>query len=147
MIRMIDQGTLPGIPPGAGSFCDARDVAAAMVAAAERGRVGECYLLGGHDVTFEELIALVARELSRPVPRRRVRASVLEAMAHLAELASYVTGREPDLTPSSATLVTHRIFVSSEKAERELDYRVRPLAETLHDTIRWLHTEGLLRPR
>lgn len=144
LIRMVDAGTLPAVPQGAGSFCDARDVAAAMIAAATHGRVGESYLLGGHDLGFPDLVRLIAERLGRPAPTRRLPEPLLRLVARLFEATSYVTGREPRLTPESLALVSHRLFVRSDKAARELGYRCRPIETTLDDAIAWLRSEGLL---
>jgi dihydroflavonol-4-reductase len=147
MIAMIDEGTLPAIPPGSGSFCDARDVARAMRIAAERGRASESYLIGGHDLSFDTLCKTIAQRLGCAPPTRRLPAFVLRALARGYELGSYATGREPRITPESVGMVTHHMLVSSKKAERELDYRARPLEETLDDAIAWMRREGTLRAR
>jgi hypothetical protein len=57
---------------------------------------------------------------------------------------SYLTRREPDLTPEKATLLSSELLCSSEKAERELGYRGVPLQTMLEDCHRWLLAEGLL---
>lgn len=70
MIRMVHQRRLPGIPSGSGTFCHAEQVALAHIAAAERGKLGDNYLLPGTDASFAEVIRLIAELTGRRAPRR-----------------------------------------------------------------------------
>lgn len=145
MARLIHQRKLPGVPGGAGSFADSREVARALVTAAELGRSGEIYLLGGPDGTFLEIVTELGRLLDRKVPTRPLPGAVLRAYARFQELVSYVTRREPEITPEGAAQVTASFFVDDAKACRELGYRHVPLADSLRDTVAWMKTEGLLQ--
>jgi len=64
-LNLVEQRRLPGVPPGRAWFCHAREVAAAQVAAFERGRSGHHYLLGGTDATFLELAQQIGERLGR----------------------------------------------------------------------------------
>jgi nucleoside-diphosphate-sugar epimerase len=143
---LIDRGRLPGIPPGRASFCHVREVAAAHLSAWERGRSGHHYLLGGADATFLEVVQRVGQLLGRPTPTRPTPAFLSKLAGHLSLWGSYLTRREPDLTPEKATLLCAELVCSSEKAERELGYRPAPLETMLADCHRWLLEEGLLSP-
>jgi dihydroflavonol-4-reductase len=144
---LIERGRLPGVPPGRASFCHAREVAAAELAAWEQGRCGHHYLLGGADASFLELVQAVGRLLGRPTPNRTTPAWLSKMAGHLALWVSYLTGREPELTPEKARLLSAELVCSSRKAERELGYRPVPLETMLADCHRWLLDQGLLRPR
>ena len=142
--RLIDEGRLPGVPPGRASFCHAREVATAHVAAFERGHPGHHYLLGGADATFLELVQRIGELLGRPAPSRATPAFLSKLAGRLSLWGSYVTRREPDLTPEKATLLSSDLICSSEKAEQELGYRGVPLRTILQDCHRWMLDEGLL---
>jgi nucleoside-diphosphate-sugar epimerase len=142
---LIDQGRLPGVPPGRGSFCHAREVANAQLAAWERGRCGHHYLLGGADASFLELVQAVGRLLGRPTPTRTTPAWLSKLAGRVSLWGSYLTGNEPDLTPEKATLLSADLLCSSHKAERELGYRSVSLESMLADCHRWLIEQGLLR--
>jgi len=142
--RLIDQGRLPGVPPGRASFCHAREVAAAHIAAWERGRSGHHYLLGGADATFLEMVQLIGKLLGRPAPSRTTPAFLSKLAGRLSLWRSYLTRQEPDLTPEKATLLSSELLCSSEKAERELGYQSVPLETMLEDCHRWLLAQGLL---
>jgi len=142
---LIEQGKLPGVPPGRSSFCHVREVAAAHLAAFERGRSGHHYLLGGADATFLELVQQIGKLLEQPTPSRVTPVFLSKLAGRLALWGSYLTRREPDLTPEKATLLSSELLCSSEKAERELGYRSVPLETMLEDCHRWMLAEGLLR--
>lgn len=141
---LIEQGRLPGVPPGRASFCHAREVAAAHVAAFERGHSGHHYLLGGADATFLELVQQIGKLLGQPTPSRVTPAFLSKLAGRLSLWGSYLTRREPDLTPEKATLLSSELLCSSEKADRELGYRSVPLQTMLEDCHRWMLAEGLL---
>jgi nucleoside-diphosphate-sugar epimerase len=145
--RLIDEKRLPGVPPGRASFCPVREVAAAHLAAFERGRSGHHYLLGGIDATFLELVQQIGELLGRPTPSRPTPAFLSKLAGRLSLWGSYLTRREPDLTPEKATLLSSELLCSSEKAEQELGYRGVPLRTMLEDCHRWMLDEGLLERR
>ncbi|MGK2855573.1 MAG: SDR family oxidoreductase [Thermoanaerobaculia bacterium] len=142
LIRLVRDGKLPGIPPGAGSWCHVREVARAHVAAFEQGRTGEHYLLGGTDATFLEAVQTIGRIVGKPVPRKAMPAFVLKSVATLYELASFVTRREPEITPEGAALVCETILTDCSKAVRELGYRSVPLERMLSDCWDWMQGDG-----
>jgi nucleoside-diphosphate-sugar epimerase len=144
LIRLVHAGRLPGVPPGANSFCHVREVAAAHVAAAERGGTGENYLLGGTDASFLEAVRVIAEVTGREPPARVTPAFVLHTVGHLSAWLSYLTGAEPRITPEMAGIVCRHLFCDSSKAERDLDYRPVPLRPMIEESFRWLTAEGEL---
>ncbi|HEX4894808.1 MAG TPA: SDR family oxidoreductase [Solimonas sp.] len=145
MFRLVQQGRLPAVPPGGGSFCHAQSVARALIAAGERGRVGHNYLLGGAQVSYLGLIEAVARELG--LRRRAVTAhpGVLGVYARLEEWVAPLFGREPDITRDAVSLLATNLYCQSTKAQAELGYEPQPLETMLRDCHQWLKAEGLLR--
>lgn len=144
LIRLIHTGRLPGAMPGSLSFCHSREVARAHVAAAERGRTGENYLLGGTDASFLELVRTVGEVLGRPVPERILSPALLYVASRVGHWASYVTGRPPRITPEMVGMATRRITCDSTKAQRELGFRTVPLRIMVEDSVAWLRREGFL---
>lgn len=144
MIVMTYEGTIPGVPPGSGVFCDALAVAEAHVAAAEKGREGENYLLGGAEATFLEVFEQIGELLDREVPSRPVPAWLFRLIAVASDLGSLLTGREPEVTREVASMVTTHPRIVSDRAERELGYRHVSLRGMLTTCIRWLEEEGVI---
>lgn len=133
---------LPFGIPGVGVPTDARDVAAAMIAAAERGRSGERYIVGGErPVSFRELFGLLEELSGVPAPRLFVPYWLALAFAYGSELASRATGR-PAMAPVEGIRTLRRARpISSAKAMRELGVTLRPLRDTLRDEIAWFRAE------
>src|SRR5262249_52297569 len=142
LFRMLKEGKLPGVPPGSGSWCHSREVARAHLTAVTRGDIGENFLLGGTDATYAELTAIMAALLGVKPPKPAP-AFILKAIGSVNEWMSYFTGKEPDMTLGSATLVCSDWRVDSSKAVRELGYRPTSLREMTEDSYRWQKDEGL----
>jgi len=144
LVGLVAAGKLPGMPPGALPFCHVREVARAHVAAFEKGRKGENYLLGGTDASFVELLREIGAALGKPVPARPTPAWVLRVLGALGALGGALTGAEPTLTPEMARQATRELTCDCTKAMRELDYRAVPLREMVGDCVAWLAAEGRL---
>jgi dihydroflavonol-4-reductase len=144
LIRLGAEGRLPAVPPGRCSFCHAAEVARAHVAAAERGKTGENYILGGADASYLEVIRTLSEVMQRDLRARRVPAPVLYLVGHALGLASRFTGSEPFVTPDAAAYLSATLICRSDKAIRELGYRPVPLRVMLDDCYRWMLAEGLL---
>jgi dihydroflavonol-4-reductase len=121
-----------------------REVAKAHIAAAERGRVGERYLLGGADASLLELVTIIGELDGKPVPKHASPAWLLKLVAAVGESVSLVTGREPALTREAATMATRSLFCNCTKAQGELGFRAVPLRSMVEDCYRWMKDEGRL---
>jgi dihydroflavonol-4-reductase len=146
LIALIDAGQLPGVPPGAGSFCHVTEVAKAHIAAVEKGRTGANYILSGVDASFLELARTISDLLHRKAPRRAVPKAVLRVAGRVYPLLSVFSGEEPRLTPEKVALVTNRVIANSERAQRELGFNAAvPLRTMLEECIQWMRAEGMLQ--
>ncbi len=144
MIEMTVKGTIPGVPPGGGSFCHAAAVADAMIAAAARGQPGRNYLLAGADASFLEVFRIIGDLTGKKVPRRAMPAAALRLYARLLTGLAAITGREPQITPAIADVVTGHARFSCDRAIRELGYQPVSLAAMIGDAYAWMRDEGLL---
>ncbi len=121
------------------NLVDARDVAEGMILAAERGRQGERYLLGGENVSLAELLQTLERVLGRKRTRLRVPSLVALATGSASEwIANTFTGRAPVATAEGVRLALRSSRFDSDKAARELGYAPRPIEEALTAASRWL---------
>jgi len=135
---------LPGVPPGAGTFCHAERVAQALIAAAEHGRSGHNYLLSGADASFVELFGVINRVTGSSVPLRSLPGWLLRWSARASVALAALTGREPELTPEGVAIVLARARVASRKAEHELGYRAAKVETMIEDSYGWLKGQGLV---
>lgn len=131
------------VPPGGINVVDARDVAAALPAAMERGRPGERYLMGGHNWTLVEFFGRLERLTKIPGPRLRAPGNLawLAARAQAAVLRQL--GRTPPVEPSSVEMARYFWYFDSTRARDELGFTPRDPSETLHDTVRYLRERFL----
>lgn len=121
------------------------DVAAGHLAALQKGRVGERYILGGQDVLLGDMLGEIARQAGRAPPKVRLPRRLIFPFAYGAEALAYVTGREPFVTTTGLRLAKDHMFFSSAKAVRELGYAARPYGEAVADAIAWFRGHGYLR--
>lgn len=147
VLLAVARRRLPALVDAGFDWVDVRDVAAGAVAALERGRRGERYLLSGRWAPFRELARAVADAAGVPAPS-------LASPLWLARLAAPLAGALASLTPAAGHLTVDAIEmlrrshrdVRHDKATRELGYSPRPLAETAADTVAWFREAGLLEP-
>lgn len=145
LFTMISNDTLPGVPPGEGSYCHVREVAAAHIAAFERGKKGENYILAGVDCSFLEVVNKISTLLGKKEKSNTVPSSILAVLGWSSNLLSKFTGKEPNMTPEKAKMVSKRVVANSAKARSELDYKDDiSIDEMLTDSYNWLKSEQLI---
>ena len=121
------------------------DVAAGHVLALERGRIGEAYILGGHDLGMPELLAMVDDVMGRRTPRRaRLPRGLLWPVALGMEGAARAFGIEPLVTREMLAMAKKRMFFSPAKAVAELGYAPRPARQAVADAVAWFRGAGWL---
>ena len=121
------------------------DVAEGHLAAADKGRIGERYILGGENMALAEILAEVASTVGRRPPRLRMPHRMLFPVAFGAELAARVTGREPFVTLDGVRMSRKKMYFSSERASRELAYAPRPARQAIADAVAWFAANGYLK--
>ena len=120
------------------------DVAAGHLLALQRGRSGECYILGGENMTLQAILADIAQLVGRKPPRLRLPAGALLPVALVAEAVARLSGGSTRLTVEGVRLARKRMFFCSDKAVRELGYRWRPARAAFADAVAWWRAQGAL---
>ncbi|HEX3501689.1 MAG TPA: hopanoid-associated sugar epimerase [Stellaceae bacterium] len=118
------------------------DVAIGHVLAAERGRIGERYILGGEDLSLADILAAVAELAGRSKPWLRLPLAPLMPVAWLAEGLASITGKEPFVTRDGLRMARKKMYFSSAKAASELGYAPRPVRQGLAEAIAWFRQAG-----
>ena len=147
LIMEVSAGRVPGSTSGSTCIVDVRDVCRGMIAAWRQGKRGERYILGGPNVSYAELFALIAKELGRKPPRLALPDALVKASGVFGDLVERVTGREITLNSavtSYAVCAGYRF--SSDKAKRELGYTVSPVDVAIREAIAWFRARGMLPP-
>lgn len=129
--------------PGGFNAVDVDDLAEGHVLAEERGRIGERYILGGHNVDYQDFFALVAELSGMPGPKFRLPPLVTLGLGWLMETyADQVSRKQPLFTYKGGRLMTRRLFFDCTKARRELGLATTPLRSTLERSIEWFRRHG-----
>lgn len=140
VLLALARGRMPGLVAGGFSWVDARDVAAAAIAAESRGRAGAAYLVSGPWRSVTDVARIAAGWAGVRPPRLVVPLPIARALAPFAEIWGRASGREPLFTRESLRpLDTHR-HVRWTRAEADLDHRPRPVEETIVDTLEWFRS-------
>jgi dihydroflavonol-4-reductase len=138
-------GRMPAYVDTGLNFVHVDDVATGHIAAWQKGRIGERYILGGQNVLLGDMLRDIAHRVGRKPPRVRLPRRLIYPIAYGAEAIAHFTGREPFVTTVGLKLAKDRMFFSSAKAERELDYRPRPYGEAVAEAIAWFRQNGYLK--
>ncbi len=128
---------VPGIVDGGSSMVDARDVAAAMLAAVEHGRAGQRYIIGGRFYTLERVMQGLEAVSGVKGPRIKLPHPLVMTVAFFQEIFGRMTGKDVLITREGVRTMHAKLAVTSAKAERELGATFRRLNETLRDVVRW----------
>jgi len=133
---------VPGYPSGGMNLVDVDDVAEGHVLAEEKGRVGERYILGNHNLTYKEFYDVVA-ELGgvRPV-RRKLPKGLMLGMSWAFERISSISQKPPPITYKGAQYASKRLWFDCTKAHQELGMPRTELRETVEKSIRWFRGNG-----
>ncbi len=143
-IIKIIKGEMPIGMQGSFNLCDVRDLAAGCIAAADKGRRGECYILANEEVTLKEMCQMLDKELHCGTCKAYLPLGLAKKLAKIMEKKAAHGGTQPIMTTFSVYNLERNNRFDYSKAERELGYKTRPYAETLHDEAVWLMEAGKL---
>src|SRR5271155_206427 len=125
------------------NLVDVRECACGHVAALEKGRSGERYILGGENLTLKQILDKLAAITGLPSPK--IKGPYVMALA-TGVVDEFVTGRilgrEPRATIDAVRMGRKKMFVSSSKAERELGWKIVPVDDALHRAVDWFQQHG-----
>jgi dihydroflavonol-4-reductase len=148
-VRRFLDGEVLAAPRGGIAVVDVRDVAAAMLAAMERGRPGERYLLNGANLSVPAFLERLERISGVPAPGARLpksRGLAVEATRLFGKAVKAIGGELP-VAVEDVEMAQYYWYCDSGKAMRELGFAPRDLTDTLRDTISDLIARGVAHPR
>jgi len=126
---------------GSNSFVDVRDVCRAMIGLMESNISGERFILTSENLPFRNVFNLIADNLNKKRPSLRVTRLMGEMAWRLNMIYSIITGKPPLITKETARSGQKRIFFSSEKIRKQLDFEFIPVEQSVKDTCRLLMKE------
>jgi dihydroflavonol-4-reductase len=139
---------MPGYIDTGLNWVHVRDVAAGHVLAAEKGRIGERYILGHADGNWgmEEVLATLEQLTGIPAPKRRIPYAVALGAAYANETISFFTRHEPRAPLAGVRMARHKMFFNPAKAIRELGLPQTPPKQALAEAVEWFRENGYVRP-
>jgi len=136
------KGDMPAFVDTGLNVVDVRDTAEGHLLAAEHGRAGERYILGCENLTLEQILARLAKISGGTVPRWRIPYLVAYAAGVASTGWANVTGREPRAPLDAVKMARKKMFVSSDKAKRELGFNPGPVDRALERAVDWFRANG-----
>jgi len=141
------QGKMPAYVDTGLNVVAVEDVAAGHLLAAEKGRIGERYILGARNMTLKQILDALSAITGRPAPRLRLPHGIALAAGYADEFYSRLAGREPRIPVEGVKMSRHKMFVESDKAARELGYKPGKVEAALERAVRWYEEHGYIATR
>ncbi len=135
-------GRMPAYVDTGLNFVPVEDAAMGHLLAAEHGRIGERYILGGENLTLKQALEILAHLSGRPAPRMRVPHVIALAAGYADAALSRLMGREPQIPLDGVRMARHTMFVNTEKARAELGFSPGPVAAAFERAVRWFQSNG-----
>ena len=125
------------------NLVDVKECARGHIAALEKGRTGERYILGGENLTLKQILDKLAAITGLPSPRVRVPYVMALATGIVDEvMTGHILGREPRVTIDAVRMGRKKMFVSSARAERELGWKAGRVDDALRRAVEWFQANG-----
>src|ERR1700676_3090759 len=140
-------GKMPGYVETGLNFVGVEDCAAGHLLIAERGKIGERYLLGAENLTLKQLLDTLAKITGLRAPSLKIPHGVALGVAYASTAFSRLLGREPQIPVEGVKIAQHMMFVDASRAQRELQFRPGAVAAALERAVRWYEANGYVSPR
>jgi len=145
IIRDFLDGRMPSYIDTGLNVVHVRDVAIGHWLAAEKGRVGQRYILGGENLTFKRILDILSEITGLPAPRFKTPYAVAYAFAAIDTAWSRLTGGEPRAPLDAVRMARHFMWYDSDKARKDLGYAPVSARTALTDAVSWFKTHNTTR--
>ena len=135
-------GKMPAFVDTGLNLVDARDVALGHVLAAERGRIGERYILGCENLSLEQILKRLSPIVGRPAPSVKLPYAVAYATGLITTAWANLTGKPPLAPLEGVKMARKKMFVSHAKATQELGYTPGSVDQALQRAVYWFRENG-----
>ncbi len=137
-------GKMPGYVETGLNFVGVEECAAGHLLVAEKGKVGERYLLGGENLTLKEVLDTLSKITSLPAPRLKIPHGLALGVAYANTFFSRMFGREPGIPVEGVKIARHMMFVDCSRAQRELGFTAGSVSGALERAVRWYEGNGYI---
>lgn len=140
-------GNMPGYVETGLNFVAVEDCAAGHLLVAEKGKVGERYLLGSENLSLKQFLDALSQLTGLPAPKLRIPHGLALGVAYAETAFSRLLGRAPQIPVEGVKIARHLMFVDCSRASRELGFRAQPVAAALDRAVRWYEANEYVAPR
>ena len=138
-------GKMPGYVETGLNFVGVEECAAGHLLLAERGKIGERYLLGAENLTLKGLLDLLAGITGLRAPSMKIPHRVALGVAYVESAFSRLVGKEPQIPVEGVRIAQHKMFVDCSRAKRELGFQPGPVPAALERAVRWYRVNGYIK--
>jgi dihydroflavonol-4-reductase len=138
-------GKMPGYVETGLNFVGVEECAAGHLLAAERGKIGERYLLGAENLTLKEVLDALAKITGLRAPALKIPHRMALGVAYVESAFARLVGKEPGIPVEGVKIAQHRMFVDVSRAQRELGFQPGPVAAALERAVRWYQANGYVK--
>ena len=136
---------MPGYIDGGMNFVDVEDVARGHILAAQKGKVGERYILGNENLPWKEYFRLVADIGGVEPPKFKMPYSLAIGLGYVYKFIANITGKPPLMTPSMARAGSGYFYYDVSKAVNELGFPQTPIRTTIEKAVNWFRENGYVK--
>jgi len=137
-------GKMPGYVETGLNFVGVEECAAGHLLLAEKGKVGERYLLGAENLTLKGMLDLLSKITGLPAPKLKIPHGLALGVAYASTAFSRLIGREPGIPVEGVKIARHMMYVDCSRARRELGFKAGPVAAALERAVRWYEANGYI---
>ncbi len=145
MILDVVNKKMPGYIDGGVNLVDVEDVARGHILAAQKGRVGERYILGNENLSVKDYLGLIAEIAGVEPPKMKLPLSLALMLGYGYQLVSSVTRKPPVITPSVVRMGSKYLYYDCSKAVKELGMPQTPIRTTIEKAINWFKENGYIK--
>lgn len=136
------RGAMPAFVDTGLNLVDVADVAQGHLLACDQGRPGERYIVGCQNLTLEQILEKLAAVSGRTAPKRRIPYAIAFGAGMASTAWARITGREPRVPLEGVRMARKKMWVSHDKARRELGFEPVPVEGALRRAVEWFRQNG-----
>jgi dihydroflavonol-4-reductase len=138
-------GKMPGYVETGLNFVGVEECASGHILVAEKGKIGERYLLGAENLTLKRLLDLLAEITGLQAPKWKIPHGMALGVAYVESAFARLLGKEPQITVEGVKIARHMMFVDASRAKRELGFQPGPVRAALERAVRWYGANGYVK--
>ena len=145
MILALHKGKVPGYTGGGRNYLCAKDAAVAIANALTKGRIGECYILGNQNLSYQEAFKKIAETIGVKPPSIAIPPVFAKLYGRLGSFIGNLTGKPPAISYPLSRIACDEHYFSPAKAVRELELPQTPIETGIRECFDWLKENDYLK--